>query len=229
MKIYVVLLLVLVSGCSSLPETVHNPADGGGLKTEKIFVVSHGWHTGIVYPRESLINAIPELGARFPNGQYLELGWGDKGFYEANEITTLITLRAIFWPTESVVHVVSVPDSPYISFSNSEIRELRLSTEKIHDLGVFLSNSFKRDPQGNVIPTKNGIYGDSQFYTGEGTYYLFNTCNKWTAKGLQSAGFDINPMFKLTASSIINFIDENEKLNKALHLGQPDAERLICQ
>ena len=163
------------------------------LTLKKYFVVSHGWHTGMVYPRELLINAMPELEARFPSGQYLELGWGDKGFYEANEITTSITLRAIFWPTESVVHVVTVPESPYISFPDSEIRELRLSTENIDDLGVFLSNSFKRDPQGNVTSTKNGIYGDSQFYTGEGTYYLFNTCNKWTAKGLQSAGFDNQP------------------------------------
>jgi len=125
--------------------------------------------------------------------------------------------------------MVSVPESPYISFPYAEIRELCLSTEKIDDLGLFLSNSLKRDQLGKVIPTKNGIYGDNQFYTGEGTYYLFNACNKWTAKGLQSAGFDINPMLKLTASSVISFINENENPNKSLHLDKLDAARLICQ
>ncbi|MFB8829603.1 hypothetical protein ACE0DR_10225 [Azotobacter sp. CWF10] len=37
-----------------------------------------------------------------------------------------------------------------------------------------------------------------------------NTCNKWTAKGLRSAGVDIFPAFKLTAGSIMKSIAKIE-------------------
>ena len=49
----------------------------------------------------------------------------------------------------------------------------------------------------------HGIYGDSQFYKAKGEFHIFNTCNKWTAKGLESAGMNISTTFKLTASSIM--------------------------
>ena len=57
-----------------------------------------------------------------------------------------------------------------------------------------------------MLALKNGIYGNSQFYKGVGDYYLMNTCNKWTAKGLKSIGMDISPIFKLTADSIMTYI-----------------------
>jgi len=38
-----------------------------------------------------------------------------------------------------------------------------------------------------------------------------NTCNKWTAKGLKSAGMDISPTFKLTADSIMDYLKENRQ------------------
>ena len=59
-----------------------------------------------------------------------------------------------------------------------------------------------------MIALGAGIYGDSQFYRGAGEYYLTNTCNKWTAKALQSAGMDISPGFKLTADSVMGYIKE---------------------
>lgn len=214
LKVYMVFIFLLISGCSTYPKAVKMTDQKTSNEIGKIFVVSHGWHTGIVYPRELLLNVMPELEKRFPEGRYLEIGWGDKGFYEANKITASITLRAVFWPTESVVHVVSVPESPYLSFPGSEIREICLSDNKMTNLGVFLSNSFKRNKADEIDPTKLGIYGDSQFYTGEGRYYLFNTCNKWTAKGLESAGLEISSIFKLTASSVIDFIDANENIKK---------------
>ncbi len=37
--------------------------------------------------------------------------------------------------------------------------------------------------EGNLIPAKQGIYGDSQRFTAaNGRYGILNTCNKWTAK-----------------------------------------------
>ncbi len=179
-----------------------------------MYVVSHGWHTGIVLFREDLIQVIPDLAQRFPAGEYLEIGWGDSGFYQAREITTGITLRAIFWPSDSVVHVVSVPRSPFVSFPDSEIHSLGISDRNLGNAVAYIAESFSRDPEGRLEPIKNGIYGDSQFYEGKGHYHLFNTCNKWTAKVLRRAGLDINPLFSLTASSVMNAIEKPQITRK---------------
>ena len=60
------------------------------------------------------------------------------------------------------------------------------------------------------MPLSKGIYGDSQFYEGTGRYSMLNTCNVWTAKGLNSAGFDISPMFNLTAGSVMNYLENTQ-------------------
>ena len=59
-----------------------------------------------------------------------------------------------------------------------------------------------------MVELESGIYGNSQFYKGVGDFYLMNTCNKWTAKGLKSAGMDISPTFKLTADSIMDYLKD---------------------
>jgi len=176
----------------------------------EIYVVSHGWHTGFVVPAVDIQLSIPALKTRFGYSEYLELGWGDRGFYQTSEITSGLTLRAIFWPTESVIHAVSVPANIKKYFSYSDVETLCLNDDEYASLIRFISNSFARNNSGEVLPQKRGIYGNSQFYTGVGDYYLMNTCNKWTAKGLKSAGLAIAPMFKLTASSVMNSLNNRD-------------------
>ena len=168
--------------------------------------MSHGWHTGFIIPAAKIYPSIPELKARFGKVRYIEFGWGDKGFYQAKEITSGLTLRAIFWPTESVIHAVAIPSDVYAYFPNSEIENIVLNSSELGSLVNFISASFYKDEKGKVLELKNGIYGNSQFYKGVGDYYLMNTCNKWTAKGLKSAGMNISTTFKLTAGSIMNYL-----------------------
>jgi hypothetical protein len=64
--------------------------------SKEIYVVSHGWHTGFVVPASTIESRLPQLRDRFANAPYIEFGWGDKGFYQAKEITSGLTLQAIF-------------------------------------------------------------------------------------------------------------------------------------
>ena len=218
MKRWIVLLasMLLALACSSLPQATSPSGQVPSTGIQAAFIVSHGWHTGIVYPREELLRFVPELSERFSDGRYLEIGWGEMEFYQSREATAGITLRAILLPTDSVVHVVSVPRSPFESFPNSKIRKICLGQAQIDSLGRFISNSFQRDQDGRVVATQKGLYGDSQFYSGQGSFNLFNTCNKWTAIALESAGYDINPFFKLTASSVIDYIDAKENADEQM-------------
>jgi uncharacterized protein (TIGR02117 family) len=175
-------------------------------------VVSHGWHTGFVVPTTAILTKIPKLKQRFGEVSYIEFGWGDKGFYQAREITSGLTIKAIFWPTDSVVHAVAVPVKAADYFRNSEIEDLCLSDREFSSLIEFISGSFYRDGSGDIQTMKKGIYGDSQFYKGVGNFYLMNTCNSWTAKGLKSTGMNITPTFKLTAGSIMNYLSKHRKV-----------------
>lgn len=197
-----------MSGCSSLPPVAKLADDAPRAGYKEIYVVSHGWHTGLVLPAIDIQSRLPGLKKRFGNAPFIEFGWGDKGFYQANEITTGLTFRAMFWSAGSVIHAVAVSGDVFKFFPNSDVQKLCLSDAAASSLIDFIANSFSRNSQGEIIELKNGIYGNSQFYDGVGDYHIFNTCNKWTAKGLSSAGFDIFPAFKLTAGSVMNYVHD---------------------
>ena len=180
----------------------------------EVYVVNHGWHTGFVVPASVIHQAMPELKQRFENAPYIEFGWGDNEFYRSEEITSGITLKAIFLPTDSVVHAVLVPLKVDRYFKNSELEKFCLEDSEFGSLIKFISSSFYRDVSGNILKLNHGIYGDSQFYKAKGDFHIFNTCNKWTAKGLESAGMKISTTFKLSSGSIMNFLSREESTGR---------------
>lgn len=210
----VIFVVFLVSGCSAKPYFTEPSEPYSATGDLKVYIVSHGWHTGIVVPYKAITTTLPDLTDRFPIASYIEFGWGDKGFYQSQEITTGLTLRTIFLPTESVVHAVAIPGSVGRYFWNSEISTLYLTDAELSSLTKFISGSFARDESDKLISTKQGIYGDSQFYKGVGEYYLFNTCNKWTAKGLKSIGLDVSTTFKLTAGSVMDYLNSIDSISR---------------
>ncbi len=195
------LSVLIAGGCSFskdwryLPDTIDDE--------RPIYIVSHGWHTGIVIPGDQLGTELSFLNEYFPNRLYLEFGWGDKAFYQAKEITTGIALKAALWPSESVMHIVAVPEEPHRFFKQSQIVEVKLSAKGYSLLQSYLSRSFYRGSQGEVISGHKGLYGDSLFFQATDHFHLFNTCNSWTAKALDSAGVPISTFFTLTADSVM--------------------------
>jgi uncharacterized protein (TIGR02117 family) len=204
------LTLALLYACSGVPHAVQ-PQATNTSPAHRIHVVSHGWHTGLVVPAAHLNQRIPALAKRFGHPAYYEIGWGDKGFYQAKEITTGLTLQAMFWATGAIVHIVAVPNSPHESFPRSQILETCVSEAELAALTMFISNSLFHDEAGQIISIAPGIYGDAQFYEGTGRYHILNTCNTWTAKGLSSAGYDISPTFTLTASSVMDYLADQHR------------------
>lgn len=182
----------------------------------EVFVVSHGWHTGFVVSSAGINEKIPNLKDRFRKTKFFEFGWGDKDFYQTKDFSLSLTASAILWPTDSVMHVVAVPTMVENYFSNSEVVKICLSEKQFSTLILFISKSFFRDKKGNLEKLQKGLYGNSQFYKGVGDFHLMNTCNRWVAKGLQSVGLEISTTYKLTASSIMNYLT---KVKKNTNLG----------
>src|ERR1043166_7902835 len=85
----------------------------------EIHVVSHGYHSGIVVTRASAGElasrqgnvAVLAITQRFAAYNWLEIGWGDEGFYtfvpDVASLTFAQAARALLLPgNKSVVHVV---------------------------------------------------------------------------------------------------------------------------
>lgn len=201
------LLLVFLPGAPEALPVTPSATLGPQLRgTWPIHVVSHGWHTGLILPADRLREEIPVLARRFPRARYLEIGWGDEGFYQASEITAGLTLQALFWSRGAVLHVVGFTPSPPQYFSASEVHQVCLTEEGYTNLRAFIRSSF----QGNQDEPESlgpGLYGDSQFYQGRGHYHFLNTCNSWTARGLVSAGLPISARLQLRAGSVMGAVE----------------------
>jgi uncharacterized protein (TIGR02117 family) len=221
---------LLVAGCATTPYALDAPqAERGEPRRNRIFAVAHGWHVGVVVPQPYLADKMPELKARFPNSRYIEIGWGDKGFSQAKDVTIGLTLEAMFWSSGAVIHAVGLPpssDPPFDYFPKIDTVEVCVSDRELNELSEFIHRSFVADAQGRLTPMRPGLYGDSQFYEAEGRYHLLNTCNKWVAKGLASMGMSIDPIFMLTASSVFEALQDSGRVTRASANGMFVAPRV---
>lgn len=173
-----------------------------------IYVVNNGWHTGLIVPAAPFKLRFPALQHRFGSANYFEIGWGDKGFYQAKEITASITLKAMLGLSGSIMHFVGLTDTPGAYLSKEQIKPICLSNTQLDQLNQAIGDSLALNEQHDVQPLGPGLYGDSEFYAAVGNYYLLNTCNSWTAQRLARAGLPIWSRFKLTAASVMNAIGD---------------------
>jgi uncharacterized protein (TIGR02117 family) len=210
-----------ISQKSTINNTVINNATTKDNLRYAVYAVSNGWHVGIIVPAGRINVLLPELKNRFDRAavesggaHYYEIGWGDQGFYEAKEITTLMAVQAMFNSPGSVMHVVAV-HHPAKAFAKNQITKFCLNDAQLTNLETFIVNSFAKNATGNIISRRPGLYGDSQFYNAAGTYHFLNSCNTWAAKALRSAGFDISPTFKLFARQVMNNMDVSDGMDVA--------------
>ena len=202
-------LLLMLAGCAAGKTWKYLPASKA--EERSIYVVTHGWHTGIVLSKEDLG---PELGFvqdYLIPGQYYEFGWGEAEFYQAEKVTASIFLKAVFWRNPSVMHVVSLPTSPVEFYGGKGVTELNLSQTGLQHLKDKLRGSFEFEQQNRPYPLKGSPAGESRFFKAVDYYLITNTCNKWTARMLESAGVPMDTVFTLRAASVVRQVNEAKR------------------
>jgi uncharacterized protein (TIGR02117 family) len=194
------LLLSLSSGCATIANTWSPPAGADEART--VYVVSHGWHTGLVLRREDISSEAWPEHLDLPATRYVEVGWGSGVFYMAPRITPAIVLEAMCF-SESVLHVAGFNAPPARVFPSSDVYAVRLSEQGFDNVCRTIHETYVRNDKGEPIRMGKGLYGESQFYQAQGRYYFPNTCNVWTARVLHSAGCPIEPAISATATAVI--------------------------
>jgi uncharacterized protein (TIGR02117 family) len=198
----VVLLAATAAGACAAPASHLCPAPPE-QPAEVIYVVSHGWHAGLVLPsRAAALGGWP-LSSSFQPGKQVEVGWGERDYYMTSDPGWWLAVKAVLVPNESVLHMVWLDAPLGESFSGSEILEIRLSATGMEQLSRYIGDSFARNERGLGIDLGAGKYGDSRFYLSRERYHAFNTCNVWVARALQAAGCPISPAFALTVNDVM--------------------------
>lgn len=162
-----------------------------------IYLVSNGIHVDFCLPAKTPVmdwaRKVPRSDFRGAGDRWthLLLGWGDRGFYLETptwaDLKATTALKAIFWPSDSVVHAQYLPGPP--AEDTGRVVAVRIGEGAFRELCAFLEESFQRDPAGAVRLISGKGYGDTDnFYAGAGSYHAFNTCNLWTSRGLKRIG-----------------------------------------
>ena len=151
-------LVFLLDGCA--PQAIHPLTPTACKSLRAIFVVNHGWHAGLVVNRNALVKLLPTLAADIGHEGYVEIGWGEERYYQAGEGTLGMALRAILWPSASVLHVVPFANPPREYFPRSEIVEVWVEDAGYRAALEFVAGSFTRAPQGGVLRLGPSLYGN---------------------------------------------------------------------
>jgi uncharacterized protein (TIGR02117 family) len=192
--------LVLAAACLT-PVTDLSTSPGEPPVT--IWVLDHGWHTALAVRRADVDRALWPAVDDFPASTFIEVAWGDRDFYMATPATMWMAIKAAFGARGSVLHIVGLDALIPAHSSRSEIVELRVSRRGFDALTRFVSEEHQRNAEGQPVRLQPGLYGSSWFYIARSRYSLFNTCNTWIARALQTAGLPVTPSGVITAGGLM--------------------------
>ena len=205
----------VVASARSGDRSLWPPAPGAA--TTEVFIVSHGYHAGIIVPARALADAasgrglaaLGYLATRFAGFDQLEIGWGDEGFYREvptmESLNVTLALRALLRPgNPSVLHVVGVGADPRATFAHSDLVRIELGAAGFARLLDKLEGTFARAP-GGALPQElgRGLYGISLFFRANGAFHIFNVCNHWVADLLDAAGVPTDPVLTTLPAGLL--------------------------
>lgn len=176
-----------------------------GEEEHTIYVASISWHTGIIVPAAALPDSMWPAQHDYSKADYLEIGWGDRDFFQHPGFNLWYAFKAIFWPTKTALHVLPLHGDNILSnYLNTTVVRLKISQESMDALSRFLVAHFELTDRGKAVPLKEGFYYTSQFFAGSAKYYFPKNSNVWAARALKCAGFPLTPIFYQTTGLVVN-------------------------
>lgn len=193
-------LALAAAGCAA--PAARDEASRPEGATHRIHVVLHGWHTGIVLRAGDIPPEAWPARREFPQAEFLEVGWGDRAYYQAADAGLWLGLRALLWPTPGVLHFAALDEAPERYFAAAGIVEVNVTGPGLAALVAAVRGSHEFDAAGDPLPLGPGLYGASRFYASRERFHLLKTCNVWTASVLRAAGLPLEPSGAITADAL---------------------------
>jgi Protein of unknown function (DUF2459). len=168
--------------------------------TLEVFVIQQEYHTGISLKAADVNLAVWPECAEFKSFTWVDVGWGERKYYQSPDSNPLLAVKAIAMPNLSVMRIEGYSEHPNIYLSGCPSVKILLSREQFDRLCAVFHNAYARDRNGNIVETSgNAQY---KFYSAKGSYHLMNTCNTWVARAFRKAGLNVHIFGIITASQL---------------------------
>lgn len=171
-------------------------------RSQVVYVVRRGWHSGVALATADWPQRDWPLLTTFHDAPYLEFGWGDADFYQADEPGAGMALATVLWPSSTVMEVVPLRTAPSSGTGDFEAVAVHVTNAELQAIASSLDASFEQpiSPTGKTYRTAGGA---ARFYRARGNFHLFRMCNRWTAELLQLAGCSVSPRLAMTAGQVV--------------------------
>lgn len=197
----VVLLASLLAGCASNDACYETGASQESLRS--VYVIKRAWHTGIAVATADWPNPNWSVLADFPRSKYLEFGWGDARFYQAEEESSWLAIRAAFFSTSSAVHVIGFQDPTPDTLIADEVIEVRVSVDGLKQLAQSIEQEFARSEPTPIGTSLEATPEPNKFYAAKRRFFFPRMCNWWTARRLNEGGCPIAAWSVISANRIV--------------------------
>lgn len=172
-------------------------------RIRSIYVVKRGWHTGVAVAAADWPNRSWSVLADFPDSDYLEFGWGDERFYQAETESWWLGIRAALWPTSSVIHVIGVRSPIVENIAADEIVEVRVSADGLQRMAEAIEREFTQRAPAATPVSLGAAPKPNHFYPARRKFYFPRMCNWWIASRLQEASCPVQPWSVVTATRVM--------------------------
>lgn len=189
MKVIFPIVFYLLNTTPLPPINSHlTTADSGKV----IYLVKISWHTGIIFRTNQVDTTIWKSIKEFEDYKYVDVGWGDKEFYQHTGFDIDLAVKALFMKTSSTLRIggFNNPIENYIQ-STDYAEKLFLSEKKYDRLCRYIQSTYYLENGSTQIYSER-FGGAVKFYWANGYYTCFNACNTWVAKALKFAGYKVD-------------------------------------
>lgn len=181
--------------------------------TLEVFVIQQEYHTGISLKAADVNLSVWSECAEFKSSTWVDVGWGERKYYQSPDSNPLLAVKAIAMPNPSVMRIEGYSKHPNIYLSGCPSMRILLTREQFDRLCAVFHNAYARDRNGNIVETSgNAQY---KFYSAKGSYHLMNTCNTWVARAFRKAGLNVQIFGIMTAAQLFKALKSySEKIEK---------------
>ncbi len=192
-------LLLLLPGCSTLPDTKKIPTHN---TSQQIHFIYREWHTSILLPAAAVRTQSRYLNHEAEGQQFIRVGWGDGDYFTGKSKTVGTATKALFVSQYSALQVLAYGQDPFASIPSETRVPLAITESGLRKLIRYIDKSLALDKARQLVPLQAYGEGVGHFYLAQGRYGLFTNCNTWSGRALQAAGLPVRSRLQLTAQSV---------------------------
>jgi uncharacterized protein (TIGR02117 family) len=199
MKLLITVLVILLSACTSLPDSKKIPQKN---LVHEIHFIYEKWHTSILVPASSVEKHSRYFKEIAHGKKYIRFGWGDGDYFTGKRKTFFSGAKALMASSYSAVQVLDYYGDPFPYIPEETRVPLLISEKKMQKLIRYVDKSISLDKERQPVALQAHEMNTGYFFMAKQHYSIFSNCNTWSSRALQVAGMPIRNKLKLTAQSV---------------------------